>query len=177
MARQGRSGETKMEGELLALTYGAVVARVLKDYERTDEVNAQLDKMGYNIGVRIIDDFLAKNRHGRCKNMQETAEAIQSAFKQYINVQPQVGKWNDAQNSFSLTLDTNPLTSFVELPAELSRLYYCQLFCGIIRGALEMVQLETKVQIVADNLKGSNVTEIRISFVKKLVDALPVGED
>merc|ERR1712037_1002723 len=75
MARQGRPGETKMEGELLALTYGAVVARVLKDYERTDEVNAQLDKMGYNIGVRLIDDFLAKNRHGRCKNMQETAEA------------------------------------------------------------------------------------------------------
>ena len=49
----------------------------------------------------------------------------------------------------SLTLDTNPLTSFVELPAELSGLAYCQLFCGIIRGALEMVQLETKVQIVA----------------------------
>ena len=42
MARQGRPGETKMEGELLALTYGAVVARVLKDYERTDEVNAQV---------------------------------------------------------------------------------------------------------------------------------------
>lgn len=56
--------------------------------------------MGYNVGVRLIDDFLAKNRHGRCKNMHETAEAIQSAFKQYINVQPQVGKWNDAQNSF-----------------------------------------------------------------------------
>lgn len=42
MARQVRPGETKMEGELLALTYGAVVARVLKDYERTDEVNAQV---------------------------------------------------------------------------------------------------------------------------------------
>lgn len=40
--RAGRPGEAKMEGELLALTYGAVVARVLKDYERTDEVNAQV---------------------------------------------------------------------------------------------------------------------------------------
>ena len=38
-----RSSDIKMEGELLALTYGAVVARVLKDYERTEEVNTQVN--------------------------------------------------------------------------------------------------------------------------------------
>ena len=37
-----RNADSKMEGELLALTYGAVVARVIKDYERTDEVNTQV---------------------------------------------------------------------------------------------------------------------------------------
>ena len=41
MSRQ-RAGDVKMEGELLALTYGAVVARVLKDYEKTEEVNTQV---------------------------------------------------------------------------------------------------------------------------------------
>ena len=34
------------------------------------------------------------------------------------------------------------MTDFVELPSELAALNYCQMICGIIRGALEMVQLE-----------------------------------
>jgi len=41
------------------------------------EVNKQLDKMGYNIGLRLIEDFLAKsNTMKRCANFKETAEMI-----------------------------------------------------------------------------------------------------
>jgi hypothetical protein len=40
------------------------------------EVNKQLDKMGYNIGLRLIEDFLAKTNTGRCANFRETAEII-----------------------------------------------------------------------------------------------------
>ena len=40
------------------------------------EVNKQLDKMGYNIGLRLIEDFLAKSNTGRCANFRETAENI-----------------------------------------------------------------------------------------------------
>ena len=32
--------------------------------------------MGYNIGLRLIDDFLAKSNAGRCANLRETAEMI-----------------------------------------------------------------------------------------------------
>jgi len=32
-------------GELFTLTYGALVAQLLKDYEDDDEVNKQLEKM------------------------------------------------------------------------------------------------------------------------------------
>jgi hypothetical protein len=39
-------------------------------------VNRQLDKMGYNIGMRLIEDFLAKSNTGACANFKETAEAI-----------------------------------------------------------------------------------------------------
>ena len=49
---------------------------------------------------------------------------------------------------FSLILDSNPLTDFVELPSEYSGLSYCQFLCGVIRGALEMVQLDCQVTIV-----------------------------
>lgn len=44
------------------------------------EVNKQLDKMGYNIGVRLIEDFLARSNVGRCANFKETGEAIAKVF-------------------------------------------------------------------------------------------------
>jgi predicted RNase H-like nuclease (RuvC/YqgF family) len=32
--------------------------------------------MGYNIGMRLIEDFLAKSGVGRCANFRETADMI-----------------------------------------------------------------------------------------------------
>jgi len=60
----------------------------------------KLDKMGYNIGVRLIEDFLSKSRQTRCKTMTETAEVLKDAFRQYINVTPQVTNWNSEQDAF-----------------------------------------------------------------------------
>ena len=36
---------TLQSGELFTLTYGSLVAQLLKDYENDEEVNKQLDKM------------------------------------------------------------------------------------------------------------------------------------
>ena len=73
----GRNRVDKVNAELVTLTYGTIVAQLCKDYEYDyHEVNRQLDKMGYNIGLRLIDDFLAKSNTGRCANFKETAEMI-----------------------------------------------------------------------------------------------------
>ena len=73
-----RSRVDKVNAELVTLTYGTIVAQLCKDYESDYvEVNKQLDKMGYNIGLRLIEDFLAKsNTMKRCSNFRETAEMI-----------------------------------------------------------------------------------------------------
>lgn len=52
----------RVSAELLTLTYGSFVRQLLLDYEDVADVNAQLDTMGYNIGVRLVDDFLAKSK-------------------------------------------------------------------------------------------------------------------
>lgn len=63
--------------ELVTLTYGSIVAQLCKDCEGDyPEVNRQLDKMGYNIGLRLIEDFLARTNTGRCGTFRETAETI-----------------------------------------------------------------------------------------------------
>lgn len=68
----------KVNAELVVLTYGTVVAQLCKDFEGDYvEVNKQLDKMGYNIGLRLIEDYLAKsNTMKRCTNFRETADMI-----------------------------------------------------------------------------------------------------
>lgn len=66
---------------------------------------------------------------------------FQVAFKMYLGITPSVTCINKRGNKFSLILNKNPLVDFVEeLPAGRSSLCYCNLLCGVIRGALEMVK-------------------------------------
>ena len=63
-AKQGENifaKNPKVSSELLTLTYGAFVHKLIKDTENAEEVNAILDRMGYNIGCRLIDEFFAKS--------------------------------------------------------------------------------------------------------------------
>lgn len=66
--------------ELFTLTYGAIVSQLMKDYENVEDVNKQLDRMGYNIGVRMVEDFLARTNAGRCYDLRETADKIQVLY-------------------------------------------------------------------------------------------------
>ena len=67
----------KVNAELVTLTYGTVVAQLCSDNDSNyAEVNNQLDRMGYNIGLRLIEDFFAKSGSQRCQNFRETADAI-----------------------------------------------------------------------------------------------------
>lgn len=72
-----RTRVDKVSAELVTLTYGTIVAQLCKDYESNyAEVNKQLERMGYNIGVRLIEDFLAKSSAPACSNFREVAEMI-----------------------------------------------------------------------------------------------------
>ena len=68
----------------------------------------------------------------------------------YLGVSPVVTSWSGANDEFSLMFDQNPLSEFVELPESCINLKYCNLMCGIIRGACEMVFLYRKISIVSD---------------------------
>lgn len=150
----------------MTLTYGTIVAQLCQDYDGNyHEVNKQLEKMGYNIGMRLIEDFLAKSTVGRCANFRETADMIakvrcqlkypifpmkpseinnlgQVGFKIFLNITPTVTNWTSDNNQFSLIFDENPLADFVELPDDgraQDELWFSNILCGVLRGALEMV--------------------------------------
>jgi len=179
MSKQANVRDSKkVSGELFTLTYGALVSQLLQDYENDEEVNRQLERMGYNIGVRLIEDFLARSNIGRCHDFKETADVIsKNGFKTFLGITPQVANWNASGDEFSLIFDNNPLAEFVELPQGHNNLWYSSILAGVIKGALEMVQMEVEAGFVQDVLRGDNLTEMRVRFVRKLEDAIPVGEE
>ena len=64
---------------------------------------------------------------------------VQVAFKMYLGIVPKVDNWSVSNREFSLVMDHNPLVDFVELPEEHRLLWYSNILCGVIRGALEKV--------------------------------------
>lgn len=59
-----------------------------------------------------------------------------------------MSNWSAGNDEFSLMLEGNPLTEFVELPEGAGqKLSYNQMICGAIRGALEMVRSISSLKI------------------------------
>lgn len=60
----------------------------------------------------------------------------------FLNITPTIVNWSSDNMQFSLIFDENPLADFVELPDDgraQDELWYSNILCGILRGALEMV--------------------------------------
>ncbi|WFD33019.1 hypothetical protein MSPP1_004076 [Malassezia sp. CBS 17886] len=203
--------------ELFTLTYGALVVQLIKDYEDYALVNGQLDKMGYNIGTRLIEEFLAKSNLPRCSDLREAAEVISKVgFKMFLNITPNVvfplpsapgagtparsgdaatpaalgafsgpnpasaASGSDTPNQeFGLVFTENPLAEFVELPPEALRggLWYSNVLAGVLRGALEMVQIQAECAFVSDTLRGDDQTEIRVRLQRFLEEQAPPADD
>lgn len=158
--------------------------------------------MGYNIGLRLIEDYLAKsNSMRRCANFRETAEMIakvrpssspthppprtdqphlQVGFKIFLNITPTITNWTSDSKQFSLVFEENPLADFVELPDDgrsQDELWYSNIFCGVLRGALEMVQMQVEAHFISDVLRGNDTTEMRVSLIRYIDDEMPPEDD
>ena len=179
MASTGRL-ET-VNSELFVLTYGAIVTQLLRDYEDPKEVNIQLEQMGYNIGIRIIDEFVSKARGSsstKCRNFKETIETLaKDAFKMFLGYSANVDSWNSDNTSCIVKVVDNPLSEFVELPPSISELRYSNIICGVIRGALEMLSMRIEAKMVKDALNGDECIgcEIRVTLKESLAEGAGVA--
>lgn len=183
----------KANSELFALTYGSLITELIRDYDQNiPEINNELDRIGYSIGVRCIDELFAKSEVNgvqipSCRELRETAEVVAKVgFRMFLGVSCDVGKLTE--KSFSLYLSENPLSIFVELPQnevgvdgssshgpDWTQLKYSNVYCGVIRGALEQVNLKVECEFVRDMLQGDDVNEIKVEVKEVIADG--AGED
>ena len=169
----------KANAELFALTYGALVQELLGDFDTIDEIHLQLDKMGYSMGVRCVDEILAKSEQAGivlppCISLKDTAEVVaKTGFRMLLGMNVDITVKDES--SFSLLFSDNPLALFVELPEEYKELQYSRVYCGILRGALEQVNLKVDCKFVKDMLQGDDVNEIFVHLKEVLLDG--AGDD
>jgi hypothetical protein len=179
----------KANTELFALTYGSLITELLRDYDQNiPEINSQLERIGHSIGIRCIDELLAKSEVNGvnippCRDLKDTAEVVAKiGFRMFLGIGCEVGKLT--AKSFSLFLNENPLSIFVELPqngesgdsgTDWSKLKYSNIYCGVIRGALEQVNMKVECDFVRDVLRGDDVNEIKVELKEVMVDG--AGED
>lgn len=134
--------------------------------------------MGYNIGTRLVDEFIARSGSGRCHSFEETGELVgRAAFKMFLGCACGVGGWNADKTSFVLSLEDNPLSSFVDCPEEWRRLRYSGVLGGVIRGALHCMQMSCETEMLKDAASGDDTTEIRVTLKELLQDDAPPGDE
>ena len=72
----------------------------------------------------------------------------------FLGVTADVSGWSgpetgSAGSAFTLVLNENPFSEFVELPPQYANLHYSNILCGVLKGALEMVQLQVCVSFIS----------------------------
>lgn len=88
-----------------------------------------------------------------------------------------VDEWNDDRTACSLLLDDNPMIDHVELPENYESLVYCNMICGILRGALLQISLRVQVTVERDVLKGDDLTAIRVRLLEQIPEEYPFKDD
>jgi trafficking protein particle complex subunit 3 len=121
------------------------------------------------MGCRMVDQFFsAQPQTEFCKDFKQTMEMIgKVAFKQFLGVYAEVTGWDSQGKSCRLVMKENPLADFVVLPQKYSNsLWYTNVVCGIIRGALDMINIPVKAYYIKDVLRGDDSNEIRVELLE-----------
>ena len=65
----------------------------------------------------------------------------------------------------------------LELPEENRCLHFANILCGVIRGALEMIQMRVECRFEQDMLLGAEKNEIRVILKEILEDEAPPDDE
>lgn len=151
------------------------MSKLLRETNDTDvdEVNRALETMGYNMGTRMVDEFFARqppSSQAPCPNFKYMTDVVsKQALKMFLNMVAETRNVDKDGRVCDFIFKENPLAEYVVIPPvcrESTKLWYSNVYCGILRGALEMINITVKATFISDQLLGDNDTIIRVELVK-----------
>ena len=126
------------------------------------------------MGGRMVDEFLANTQSPACKKFEHVADKVVEGFTLFFGVQAKIDSKNKSDQQFVIQFKENPLSKHVVLPEKLKKLHYSNILCGIIRGALEAVNMRVQCTFLNDALTSSDpsskeqINEIKVEL-KELI--------
>ena len=113
-----------------------------------------------------------------CQTFPDTVEVIaRVALKMFLGISGEIKESDESSDSNTQIIrlpSANPFTDFVQVPSEYSELVYANLLCGVIRGALEMVNLNVDCFFSKDVLAGDALSEITIVMKEQMQERIEV---
>jgi hypothetical protein len=91
-------------------------------------------------------------------------EKIKLAIGYYLNVKTSFSTYSN--DEYIISFSENPLNDLVELPEKYKGLNYSNILCGVIRGALESINIKVECYYEKDTLKGNDTNEIKVKFIE-----------
>lgn len=97
----------------------------------------------------------------------------------FLNTTPTLSNWSQDGTEFSLVCDEAIFGENIEIPDYLAKggLQYHSLLVGVIKGALEMIQIKVDCSVVrCPLLNAGGPLEVRIKFLKLIEDEIPPAD-
>lgn len=132
----------KINSELIAMTYGVFISSVCNDMcNNINDINNELYSIGENIGVRIIDEFIAKTQSTvgyQCDSFRDVIVVLcKLAFKYYLGINCDIIQYtvHTLANQSNVTnptnnhnIDANTNTTLHSTATVIIQFFQCPLF-------------------------------------------------
>ena len=148
-------------------------------FKETAEI---ITKIGFKMSLNIVPNITYWSADGRTFQMV----LPENPLADFVEL-PDDGDdiENDCNQELSINEQLSNLNIENESGGEIKRrkglarkdLWYSNILCGVLHGALEMVQLDCQVTFVSDVLRGDPSTEIRVKLLQILKDEIPDGDE
>uniref|UniRef100_A0A0A9VY32 Trafficking protein particle complex subunit 3 n=2 Tax=Lygus hesperus TaxID=30085 RepID=A0A0A9VY32_LYGHE len=154
----------KMNPEVFALLYGALVTQLLQDHHEPSKVNEELFEIGVSVGACLVEEYLARLSIHTCTSFHHVAQSTADAFSIFLGVQAaaSAAAADDDWTSFHISFTHNPLNTFVQLPPSVKGLVYSNIYCGALVGALKAISIHAESNFIQDELYGDPVTTLLV---------------
>lgn len=152
--------------EFLSLTYGIIVREIIdNNYNNLNEANKELFNLGFNIGIKLSDEFISTFMIDNCKDISDIGYKLGvESFKHYLNIESKI-KIID-KKEFIINFNNNPFEKNLELSEEHDSLVYSNIICGIISGALDNINIYSNCNF-EKSTSSDYFYQIRVQFYKK----------